>query len=82
MEDLTWPSGKKDEDLLSHLRSDEGTSPRSGSSPPERRTFLSAAANPAVLRGIERINVYGYLLWIAVLAIALLRAEKTHQTLS
>ena len=25
---------------------------------------------------IERINVYGYLLWVAVLAIVLLRAEK------
>ncbi|MFB0517655.1 MAG: DUF998 domain-containing protein [Acidobacteriota bacterium] len=40
---------------------------------------LAAAGQPTPWFGvIERINVYGYLLWVAVLAIVLLRAEKEH----
>ena len=38
---------------------------------------LAASENLTSWLGIfERINVYGYLLWVAVLAIILLRAEK------
>jgi hypothetical protein len=39
--------------------------------------WLVAAGQPTTWFGvIERINVYGYLLWVAVLAVVLLRAEK------
>ena len=39
--------------------------------------WLASAEQPTSWFGvIERINVYGYLLWVAVLAIFLLRAEK------
>lgn len=39
--------------------------------------WLAAAVQPGPWFGvIERINVYGYLLWVAVLAIVLLRVEK------
>lgn len=41
---------------------------------------LAASAQPPLTPSwfgvIERINVYGYLLWVAVLAVVLLRAEK------
>jgi hypothetical membrane protein len=48
-------------------------------------SFWLAASNPQAPQFfglIERINVYGYLLWVFVLATVLLRVEKDHQTLS
>jgi len=39
--------------------------------------WLAAVGQPTLWFGVfERINVYGYMLWVAVLAIVLLRAEK------
>jgi hypothetical protein len=37
---------------------------------------LAASGQTAWFGAIERINVYGYLLWVAVLAVVLLRADK------
>ncbi len=37
---------------------------------------MAASGQQLWFGAIERINVYGYLLWVAVLAIVLLRAEK------
>jgi hypothetical protein len=45
--------------------------------------WLAAAEQPTTWFGlIERINVYGYLLWVAVLAIVLLRAEERPDVIS
>jgi hypothetical protein len=42
-----------------------------------------AANLPTPLVGVrERINIYGYMLWMAVLAIVLLRAEKPHRSVA
>jgi hypothetical protein len=48
-------------------------------------SFWLAASNPQAPQYfglIERINVYGYLLWVLVLAIVLLRVEKDTLTQS